>query len=159
MNFYLRMDLISDLEISQDEASRQANQVDMNIVAGSTLADHVAQIRAKAAELDARVIDPTELANNLKYFYSLESETGVSLADLRQNPPAPAAKGAVKPMFRGVGYNVVLSGTFAQAVAYLSELENGSRLYSLKNFNLQRGHEANQAAVTLSLNLELLGLP
>jgi len=83
----------------------------------------------------------------------------VSLADLRQNPPAPPAKGAVKPIFADVGYNLVLSGSFAQAVAYFSELENGTRLYHLRNFNLQRGHEANQSSVTLSLNFELLGWP
>lgn len=157
--FYLRMELISDLEIRQDEASRQANQVDTNIVAGASLEDHVAQMRAKVGELNERVVRPLELATNHKYFYSIESETGVRLADLRQNPPAPPAKGTVKPTFIGVGYNVVLSGTFAQAVAYLSELENGPRLYHLKSFDLQRGREANQPTVTLALNLELLGLP
>lgn len=158
LSFYLRMNLITDLEIRQDEASRESNQVDMNIVAGASLDAHVAQMRTKLAELNERIVSPSELANNLKYFYSFESQTGVALADLRQNPPTPPGRGA-KPIFSPVGYNVVLSGTFAQAVAYFSELENGPRLYHLKSFTLQRGHEGKQNSVTLALNLDLLGRP
>lgn len=157
--FYLRMNLLTDLEITQDDITRQADLVETNRVSGANLEEHLVQMRAQAAELESRIIRHSELANNLEYFYRLESETGVSLADLRQNPPAPPARGAPKTAFTGIGYSVVLSGSFAQAVAYVSELENGRCLYRLESFNLQRVKEGNQDTLSLALNLELLGWP
>lgn len=159
LNFYFRMDQISALQTRQEEIARQAEQVDNNLMTGSNLEEQLVAMRAKVEQLEARLVRPSELANNLKYFYRLESETGVTLSDLRQNPPPPPAKGAARPLFAGVAYNVVLAGSFNQVIAYFNDLENGERFYRLTNFNLQRGREANQASLTLALNLELLGTP
>lgn len=155
--FYFRMDMISALELRQEEANSQANQVADNAVAGTSLDDHVESMRVLSAELDRRVVRQSELAVNLKYFYGFEAETGVSLSDLRQN--VAAAKGPGQTVYSGVGYNLILSGSFDQIIAYFDELENGERFYRLNNFNLQRGREAGQSSIMLALNLELLGLP
>ena len=158
-DYYFRADMLGDLEVVLDTASRQAVQVDTNILSGATLEKDLEEMRTMVAELEPRIVKQLELAENQKYFYVLESETGVSLADLRQIAPPPPAKGAAATAFVGVSYNLTLSGTYAQAVAYFDELENGSRFYRLRNFNLQRGRDSASGAITLAISLELLGWP
>jgi Tfp pilus assembly protein PilO len=152
---YFRIDVVPDLKARLGEVQDQRVQVDLNVVAGATLGDHLAEMRERFAALDARVVQPSELATNMNYFYQLESDTGVSLIDLRQN--VTAEKPAPKTQLVGIGYSISLAGSYAQVIGYLNELETGTRLYRLRNFNIQRGRELNQSAVTLGLNLELLG--
>lgn len=159
VNFNFRMEMLSELQIQRDEASRQAGQMDENIVASSTLEEHVNEMKKLLAELEQRIVRTSELEVNYSYFYRLESETGVALADLGQAATPPPARGAQKTAFVPVGYNLILSGSFPRIIAYLNELENGSRFYRLKSFNLQRGREANQTTVTLAVSLEQLGWP
>ena len=164
ITFYFQLDLVDNLKTRRDEIDDEAVRMEDNIVAGNNLEEQLREMKTRLEDLNSRLIEPLELAENLKYFYSFESATGVSLADLRQNtapPPAKGGKGGGKSSghLEGIGYTVTLSGTFAQAVAYFDELENGRRLYRLRNFQLQRGREVNQSAITLALNLELLGTP
>ena len=154
--YYFRIDLISDLDARQSEVLDQRNQVDLNLVAGGNLAEHMAEMRDRFAALQERVVQPSELATNLNYFYQVESATGVGLGDLKQN--APSDRPAPKSELSGIGYSLTMSGQFKQIVAAFNELENGTRLYRLRNFNLERSREASSgAALQLSLNLDLLG--
>ncbi len=154
--YYFRMDVISNIETSLDDATRKSNRVEDNIAAGASLDDHLSTMNAFVSQLGPRLVHPADLADNLKYFYKLESETGVTLGDLRQS--APGAKGK-DSLFVGVGYDVMLSGTFPQVVSFINELEHGERFFRLRNFNLQRGRDVGRPTLMLSMNIELLGAP
>jgi Tfp pilus assembly protein PilO len=152
--YYFRMDLITELDGKQNEVLNRRDQMDLNLVAGGNLADHIAEMRSQYAVLETRVVQPSELANNLNYFYQLETNTSVGLAELKQN--AASDKPAPKKTLGGIGFTVSMGGRFAQMVSVFDELENGARFYRLRSFNLERGRDG-QAAVQLSLNIELLG--
>lgn len=161
--FYLRMNLLTELEIENDDVQRQLQQVEQNVTHGKTLSEHITQMKEKVDELESRVIKPAELANNLKYFYELEATTHVAIGDLRQTVAAPV-KGAPKTILTGIDYSVLITGQFHQVVSYLNELEHGRFFYRLESINLQRGRAEGTAAsvmtpVSVSLNLELLGWP
>jgi hypothetical protein len=163
--FYLRMNLITDLEIENDDVQRQAQQVEQNLTHGRTLEKHIAEMDAKVTEFNARVIKPAELANNLKYFYEIEAVTRVSIADLRQSVSTPA-KSTTKAILASVDYSVLVTGRFDQVLSYINELEHGRHFFRLEGFNLQRGRQEGTPAdatgpgpVTMSLNLQLLGWP
>ncbi len=153
--YYFRSDILTVLDARQNEVLGQRDLIDLNLVAGSTLREHMQEMRAKFAELESRVVQPAELAQNMNYFYQLESNTGVSLVELKQN--APSDKPVPKNQLGGVAYTISLSGTFPQVIGYFNELETGTRFYRLRSFNLQRGRETSQSSVSLTLNLELLG--
>ncbi|HEX9781151.1 MAG TPA: hypothetical protein VGA56_00265 [Opitutaceae bacterium] len=157
VGYYSRMDVISGAEARLDDTLSRAERVDDNIRVGASLPEHLAAMRTFTSQLDDRLVRPSELAENLKYFYRLESETGVSLGDLRQ--AAPNAKRTDGALFAGVGYDLMLSGGFAQIVGFINQLECGERFYRLNSFSLQRGREAGQPSVMLGMNLELLGTP
>jgi Tfp pilus assembly protein PilO len=153
--YYFRIDLISDLDARQSEVLDQRNQVDLNLVAGGNLAEHMNEMRTRFAALEERVVQPYDLASNMNYFYQLESNSGVGLGELKQN--ASSDKPVPKNKLGGVGYTVSMTGSFAQIVGAFNELENGQRFYRLRHFNLERGREVNGSVIQLSLNLELLG--
>jgi len=152
---YFRADVLSVRDAELEEVRDQREQVDLNLVVGSTLDEHATEMRARVAELDARVVQPSELAQNMNYFYQLESATGVGLIDLKQN--VLADKPVPKNQLGGISYTISLSGQFPQVIGYFNELEKGTRFYRLLNFNLQRGRETTQSSVSLTLNFELLG--
>lgn len=158
LNFYFRMDMLSELELEREKATLQARQVEDNIVAGNNLEDHVVQMRSVLENLEERVVNFDELATNLRYFYELESATGVALSDLRQGQAESGLPGE-RTQLVGIDFTVMLSGSFAQIVAYLDELENGRQIYRLKSFNVQKGRDASISTLNLSLNLQLLGWP
>ena len=133
--FYLRMDLVTELEIENEGVQRQVQQVEQNITHGKTLAADIEKMKEKAVELDARLIKPAELANNLKYFYEIEATTRVSIGDLRQSVSAPV-KGAPKTILASVDYAVLITGSFHEIVSYINELEHGRHFYRLKSLNL-----------------------
>lgn len=159
--YYLRMNLLTDLTIENDEAQMQLQQVEQNVTYGRTLNADIALMNEKVTELDARIIKPAELATNMKYFYEIEAATHVTIADLRQSV-TPPAKGAPKTILYPVDYSVEVNGRFDQTIAYLNELEHGRHFYRLQSFNLVRGRadgNAGTAPLTMSLNLQLLGWP
>ena len=158
VGFYFRNGILSDLESRLDEVSRQTIQVDTNLVTGATLEENLQQMRGLTVKLEERIIRPAELPTNKAYFYQLEAETGVSVADLQQSQPAPLPSGSTRA-FVAVPYAITLSGTFPQMIAYFDELEKGRHFCRVRNFNVQRGRDAAQSVVTLAINLELLGWP
>jgi hypothetical protein len=155
---YFRSGVLSELETRLDDVSRQAIQIDTNLVTGATLVENLEQMRGLVTSLEERIIRQLELPTNKKYFYQLEAETGATLADLQQNPSTPPGKGSTRA-FVPVPYAITLSGTFPQMIAYFDELEKGRHFCRVRNFNVQRGRDASQSAVTLAINLELLGWP
>lgn len=161
--YYLRMDLLTDLEIENGDVQRQLQQVEQNISHGRTLAADIAEMGRHREELDSRLIKSAELANNLKYFYELEATTHVAIADLRQGAITPVKAGS-KPLVVPVGYSMLMSGNFHQLVSYINELEHGRYFYRLQSVAIQRversgGEPGAVAPLSMALNLELLGWP
>lgn len=160
--FYLRMNLLTDLDIENGAVQSQVDQVEKNVQDGRTLSADLEKMKAAMATFDTRVIRPAELADNLKYFYELEAATQTSIADLRQSIPAPV-KGAPKAILSPVEYSVIVNGRFDQVISYISELERGRHFYRLKGVSIQRGRDepgkVGGTPLVMSLNLELLGWP
>lgn len=162
--YYLRMDLLTDLEVESDDVKRQLQQIEQNISHGRSLPADIAEMKRSIEELDSRLIRSAELATNLKYFYELEVTTHVTMTDLRQMATAPVS-GSGKPILAGVGYSMLMSGSFHQLVAYLNELDHGRHFYRLQSVALQRverGADSEKIAaapLSASLNVELLAWP
>ena len=102
-----------------------------------------------------------QLAINQQYFYRLESETGVKLLDLRQNPVPAAKLGAKNGGYLGVPYNISIQGTFPQVIAFLRRLEHGRHFTRFNTVSIAKsvGSEATADTLTVALNIELLGTP
>ncbi len=161
--YYLRMDMLTELEIESGDVERQLRQVEQNVSHGRALPADIAEMKRSVDELESRLVKGAELANNLKYFYELEVTTHVVIADLRQTAAEPV-NGAGRSVLAGVGYSMMLSGSFHQIVSYLNELEHGRHFCRLRSIAVQRvergaSESKEPTPLSVSLNLELLAWP
>ena len=104
------------------------------------------------------MVNASELAKNLQYFYKLETDTRVKLLSLFQNP-VPAPKPGAKPALTGIGYTVSYQGGYAEALNFWSRLESGAHYSRLISANISTNSSTREGPVTVSLALELLGQP
>jgi Tfp pilus assembly protein PilO len=159
---YFRADKITEGQAAYTAKSAEAAAYIANVRNSENLAKQVAELQALSKEMDSRLIRPGQLAVNLQYFYKLEAENEVKLADIRQgNAPKNA-----KSMYVGIPYAFSVQGSFKQLVTFLRKLETGPHFCHISNisFNKSGGTTVDAAGVvaegmTITLNLELLGLP
>ena len=162
---YFRSDKIDESKAAYEAKSAEAAKILANVRNSEKLPAQVAEIQALAKEMDGRLIRASQLAVNLQYFYKLEAETEVKLLDVRQNS---IAKGG-KALYAGIPFNVSVQGTFKQVMSFLQKLENGPHFCHFISVNFNKsgggaeagrsGGGADLSGLTITLNLELLGVP
>ena len=153
---YYRSDKIDENQAEFDTKAAAAAKITANVNASKNLSEQVTEIQAATKELESRLVRAGQLAVNLQSFYKLEAETEVKLLDIRQNVPAKNGAGA----YVGIPYNVSVQGSYKQVMAFLNRLENGRHFCRISNVVFGKIVGATDStAMTLTLNLELLGQP
>jgi hypothetical protein len=110
-------------------------------------------VRANKAVFD-RALKSDALAQNLQYFYRLESEAGVKYSDLRPSGK-PVIKGKVVPTYIPLNYAVTVTGEFSHVIKFLRQLEQGEYFCRITSATASgTGQNA-----TINLNLDILGVP
>ena len=150
---YFRGDRIEEYQQLSEQKTAEANAMIANVRNSEKLAEQAAAMQATAKELDGRLMRASQLAVNLQYFYRLEADTGVKLAGVNQGGLKAGAKG---PGFIGVPYTVSVQGTFPQVMTFLGRVQKGTHFCRFNTIGLTKTAEDQ---VSLSLNLEILGLP
>ncbi len=160
---YFRGDKIDQNRTENEAKSSEATKILADVRNAEKLPAQVAEIQALAKEMDGRLVRASQLAANLQFFYKLEAETEVKLLDVRQgNLP----KGGKTP-YTGIPFTVSVQGSFKQVLAFLQKLENGPHFCHFTTVNFGKSVASSDAGragadttgITLSLNLELLGVP
>jgi len=163
--------LSAALWIRHDAAAEKQAVFDTTVVEGQRLTDniaHSAQLEEQFHELEeankaieSRLVNPSDLAINLQYFYKLEAETGVKLIDTRPSDTrGNSGKTAVKGAYVPVQYVISLQGKFSQTLALLRRLEQGTyycRILSGNCSQAQAEQEKGGGDIVMSLTVELLG--
>ena len=99
----------------------------------------------------ARALSAEGLAENLQYFYKLESELGIKYRDLRPGNRAATSKQAT---YVPINYTVSIEGSFADIIIFLKHLEQGAYFCRI----VSASASGSESKVSLSLNLDLLGI-
>lgn len=152
---YFRSDLIAQSQAESETQSALAARSLTNIRNAANLPEQLAEAQALTKELDGRLMRGSQLASNLQYFYKLETENGVKLIDLRQGTVSAAKKGA----YTGVPYNLAVQGSYAQVIQFLARLEAGRHFCRFTSATFNKSVAAGPEAMTVSVNIELLGTP
>lgn len=154
---YYRSGQVPESEAELVQKSTEGERYAANLKSATQLQEHYDAIVAANKEIDARIVRYSQLAVNLRYFYKLESDTGVKLTtDPRIS--APAAKKDPKAAFVAIPCNLSVQGTLPQLLSFLRRLESGTHYCRVLTVSL--GGSANRSApLNLTLTLELLGLP
>lgn len=154
---YFRGGEIPDSEADLAQKSAEAERHAANIKNMAQLKEQLEAMVAANKEIDARIIRAGQLGINNQYFFKLESETGTKLVDFRQAPLQPV-KGA-KTVYTPVPFNVSVQGTLPQLFEFLHRLESGAHYCRVISASCGTAPANRGGPLTLSLNIELLGLP
>jgi hypothetical protein len=146
----------AETELAQKSA--ESERYGLNIKYSAQLKEQLDALVAANKNIEGRLARASQQGVNTQYFYKLERETGVKLVSFGQSQPAPVAKGA-KAAFIPVVFNVGVQGTLAQVLDFLRQLEGGTHYVRVMTANCNVNAAARHGPLTLSLTLEMLGLP
>jgi hypothetical protein len=156
---YYRNDNLPDAEKVLAERTKEGELLAANIEDSSQLKEqHAALVTANEA-ISARMIHVGQLAENMQYFYRLESDTGTKLSDPRQLSWNPPAKNAPKTTYTPIGFALTAQGDYAQVLDLLRKLESGDHYCRVISLNLRPQSDMRGGALLMTLNLDLLGTP
>ena len=119
------------------------------------LREALAQTRTAVDRINRNLAVESNLADNLWYFYKLEEQTKARIRGLNQlatSGPGQDSRAEYKP----IPYTMEVSGTFAQVMDFLQNLESGPRLVKVRGFTFRRG-DTGADTVVLRLDLTVLG--
>ncbi|MFA5058985.1 MAG: hypothetical protein WC485_12790 [Opitutaceae bacterium] len=160
---YIRSSKQGELAAQLKGKEVEGQKILSNIRNGANLAEQFEALTASTKELESRLVRSSERARNQQYFYRIESDTGVKEVNLQPASSNAGPQRGPKTIYTGVGYNVAVVGDYRQILDFVGRLESGPHFYRLISGSVtrqgQRGSPESTPAVTLTLNLELLGLP
>lgn len=155
---YFRSSEMPAAEADLLQKSAEADRHGANLKAAAQLKEQLDALIAANKEIDSRVVRGGQIAINTQFFYKLSSETGVKLNDFRQAPPAAPGKGP-KTVFTPVGFTVSTSGSLEQLIDFLHRLEGGAHYCRVNSATVAAPTGNRTGPLTMTLNLELLGVP
>lgn len=103
--------------------------------------------------IEANLIKEGELAENLGYFYQLETASKARLTQLSQLSSQPAPADAP---FIAIPFSIRATGSYRQVMRFLHELESGPRLCRITSYGMSGEGDDR---VQLDLSIEMLGRP
>lgn len=164
---FFRWDALSAAEAELEAKTADAERLALNIKNAAQLKEHHDLMEASLKVIDTRLIRVSALATNLQYFYKIEAETNTKLIDLRQSA-IPVGKEKKIGSYLAVPYAVSVHGDYAKLISFLRHLENGNYFCRVNSGILsaskatsgaEKTEESSEGMLSLTLNLELVGVP
>jgi len=159
--YVVRNSRAGDLSDQLRSVEAQGAKIQGDVHNANDLVAQYSSLTAATKELESRLVQGSERARNQQYFYEIESETGVREISLQPNSGDPK-KGASGFCY-GIGYTITVEGNFQQLLGFVGRLESGPHFYRLLSASALRRGERDASGtgslISLTLNLELLGLP
>lgn len=157
VGLYFRSGDFPEAEAELAQKSAEAERYALNIKYSAQLKEQLEAVVAANKSIEGRLTRASQQGINTQYFYKLQRETGVKLVSFAQAPTAQAKAG--KSAFIPVGFNVSVQGTFPQILDFLRQLESGTHYVRVMTANCASNVTARNSPLTLTLTLEMLGLP
>jgi hypothetical protein len=163
VGFFLRNSRVDELSVQSKQIEEQGQKIIAEIRDATGLPEQYATLSAKTRDLESRLVRGSERAHNQQYFYRIESDTGVKETSLQATSSGADLKKGSKRFYSGIGYTVTVVGNYRQIRDFIGRIEDGQHFFRLVSASVSRQGDRNSAGpaspVSLTLNLELLGLP
>lgn len=156
------------LTVSHEELRRSGEDMLQSLTGSARIAAETTAVNDALDFIDQNLINEGDLADNLGYFYQIESAARIRFSQVQQlssQPQPPASQ------FKAVPFSLRATGTYRQILRLLHELETGPRLLRIRTYALNQ-NEGGPAStgpdgaalprddtVTMDLNVELLARP
>jgi hypothetical protein len=148
---YSRSGLIDAQQQELDKYLTEGSRHRANISNAAQLQEQLDFLIQANKAVRERALTAEGLAQNLQYFYRLESEVGIKYVDLRPGSRFSGKSSTYVPL----NHIVNVRGSFTQIITFLRRLEQGVYFCRINTAFASRDGDF----VTLNLNLDLLGVP
>jgi len=137
----------------QHDDARRFGEAMLPALASRTRLTAQVAVTQEAVELIERnLVTESDLAENLGYFYKLETASRARLAQIDQLN-AQVVQG--NP-FKAVPFALRVTGSYSQIIAFVRALETGPRLARIRDYTFARG-DGKAGTLSVNLTVELLG--
>ena len=156
---YIRSSAVADAEQRLDSKAKEGGRLQANIANAALLKDPLEELKKINEQISASAVTPSNLADNLQYFYKLEAATGTKIVELRQTFLPGDQKGP-KTQFVPVPYVLALQGDYKGVMNFLRSIETGTRIARFTSVTLApTTADAGKGAMLMNANIEILGAP
>jgi hypothetical protein len=156
---YYRSDELPAAEEALAQKSAEADRLAANVQNAAQLKEQVEALATANKEVEARLVHASQTLNTYQFFFKMESDTQVKMTAGPTQGLSAAPKGGPKTAFITVPFSVTLQGSLPHLLDYLRRLESGARYCRVVSVTCGVPVADRSAPVTLSLTLEMLGLP
>jgi hypothetical protein len=153
-NWYIFLDH-AQLEADLEGESKTGNEVLENVASSPLIRQQAAGIRAALRYLDGNLIDETNLAENVGYFYALGDKHRVAIEGLQQmSSPTPPTGSP----YRAVPFSFRTSGSMSEILPFIRSIESGRYAVKFTRFSFTR-REDTPGLIDATFSLTVLGKP
>jgi Tfp pilus assembly protein PilO len=138
---------------NQHDEARKYGEAMLPVLASHTrLTAQVATTQEAVELIERNLVLESDLAENLGYFYKLETASRARLAQISQLNSQTLQGNP----FKAVPFSLRVTGTYSQIIGFVRALETGPRLARIKDYDFTRT-DAKTGMLALDLTVELLG--
>lgn len=150
---YLLWQRQQELASGHDSVRRNGEDMLLSLSGLPRVSAELASVKEATDYIGNNLVRQGDLAENLGYFYQLETISRIHLVQLNQLTAQP---GAADAAYISVPFTVRATGSYRQVLRFIRELETGPRLCRIQTFMLTGGAEDK---IQLDLSVDMLGHP
>ncbi|MDQ8183396.1 hypothetical protein [Pelagicoccus sp. SDUM812005] len=164
--YFVRNDQITRLAADADDLSVRHSRILKNLKFASDIEADLEEIKRMDAEVNARLFAPEDLATNQRYFYQVESATGVEMSNIQQViKPLPDAKRDKKARkkaemspYQEIIYDMSVTGTYLEVLSFVRAIEGGSAFAVVESVSITGAkNTVGEPEVEMRLSVSVLG--
>lgn len=164
--YFVRNDQITRLAADADDLSVRHSRILKNLKFASDIEADLEEIKRMDAEVNARLFAPEDLATNQRYFYQVESATGVEMSNIQQViKPLPDAKKDKKARkkaemspYQEILYDMSVTGTYLEVLSFVRAIEGGSAFAVVESVSITGAkNTVGEPEVEMRLSVSVLG--
>ncbi|MDQ8186102.1 hypothetical protein [Pelagicoccus sp. SDUM812002] len=164
--YFVRNDQITRLEADYDDLTVRHSRILKNLKFGAEIESDLEELKAMESEVESRLFAPEDLATNQRYFYQIESSTGVQMESIQQIiKPLPdgkknkkARKKAEQSPYQEIIYDMSVQGAYSEVLAFLRAIEGGEAFAVIDAFSIVDANKmSGEPEVEMRLSVDVLG--
>jgi len=152
---YYLWDRQHDLTSEHDKVKRSGEGMLQSLTSHARITAELATVKQALSFIDKNLVVEADLAENLGYFYQIETASRMRFTQLSQLSSQPQPADAP---YKAVPFSLRASGTYRQILRLLRELETGPRQLRIRTYTFSAA-DGDADLVTMELNVELLARP
>ena len=137
---FLRGDKSLEMLAQETDMNSRIRTIDQNVKNTKGLKADAEELQLLVEQLESKLFNRDQRAVNINFFYALEDRLNVRISNIGQMPAGDSIYGAGGPralkLHSIISYNISLTGTFYELLAFMHELHQMDRLIRVADYQI-----------------------